>query len=219
MTTIHGKQFKESAEGEYTEFDSTVHGAPEPNDPCNGKLYEFSIAPKDQDYEEIQDRSRLLVKKWHKHMFDLFGDIATYDMVPETSVPKYLRGVPGVLPRVHFHGTIKFTGDQAGIAEFLNNRWHKLLDFATFKLSDYRLDVWPAYISKQRYLQEPYFGKDYHIVNPLASIRSLSEAERSERADHSDEGESEAAKHRGELPAARKGKLRAARSRGPRLVM
>lgn len=170
MTTIVGKQFREAALGEYREFDDVVDGAPEPNQPINGKLYEFSVAPAEQFYYEAKGRGKFLVEKWHKILFDTFGDIADYDMIVEVSVPKFLRGLPNKSPRIHFHGTITFRGEETGIAEFLNNRWHQFADVSTFKLSDYREDIWPKYIAKQAYLQKPFYGKLYHISNPLTPL-------------------------------------------------
>lgn len=131
-------------------------------DPHNGVMYEITVSPAAQFYTaDPGERTITIVDEWTKQLHHFFDGVADFKFIVETSYPKYLRFTPGKRSRVHFHGTIKFSN----IAYFLNEQSHYLGDLCTFKISEYRPDVWSAYLEKQRYLMQPFLGDRYVITN------------------------------------------------------
>jgi len=185
MTNTLKKEFATDALAE-SPFEPIVADALLDECPRNGTLYEFSVAPEAQHlYTDKDTRLSEFYATWIPRFKEILSDVATYDLITEVSTPKYLRYIPGVVNRLHFHGYITFKDIRA----FFVERSHYLLMFSTFKISNFRKVEWPKYLEKQRYLMEPN-NPHYHITNPPTPqpIKLLVR-------------ESEAAQHRGELEA------------------
>lgn len=141
-------------------FDEEVMAGVSPDLPNNGILYEFSVAPKHQFYScDIGERYIQVNESAESFLKNYLSPVASFDLITEISYPKHLRFLPSSFCRIHFHGTVKFSN----LGFFLGEYSHHLIQWCTFKISQYRSDVWPKYIAKQQYLMEPMLGSIYRV--------------------------------------------------------
>lgn len=134
----------------------------------NNKVYTFTINPDNeyQFYKESQLQSRLgkCIFNTLYYLRQCCKDCAIFKLTIESSLPVE-SSKAGNGPRIHFHGTIKFTDSLT----FLLNRYHVLMQNFKFEIDTIEdEDKWENYCSKDESLFKPLMEKyqfPYKIEN------------------------------------------------------
>lgn len=118
----------------------------------SGELYEITINPAKQ-YDNDLHR---VAKQVHAMtvITSALKDLATFELYPELSEPRYGNKDRGSSPRWHYHGTFTLRDDKA-VGEFLLNFIHMLRAFSDYSINPYRPEHWPEYIAKQQHIMRP----------------------------------------------------------------
>ncbi len=74
-----------------------------------------------------------------------------YNLLPELSTPQYGRIGKNHLPRVHFHGVIRFPTEDS-IIEWLLVDAVKLAKYGSYQMNTFRPERWPGYCMKHKKL-------------------------------------------------------------------
>ncbi len=116
----------------------------------SGHRYEITINPNDKhQFFGSPRRLEIFMTKLHALLVDALDNYKQeYKLFVELSEPHINVNSKSPLPRLHFHGTIKFVNELA-VGQFLLKSLYKLSRFSNVTLNDYREDYWPKYISKQ----------------------------------------------------------------------
>lgn len=131
--------------------EDTLQEAPVPFFKIN-TLYEITINAAD-DIQNIRHKKGIypmkeLFNKYAKNIRVLNDTGIIYSLYPELSEPRHInKNSEG--PRWHYHGTILFK-TYLSIGMFLNIYYRDITRSYDVKISDYRKDYWPLYISKQK---------------------------------------------------------------------
>ncbi len=112
--------------------------------------YEITINPEDRyQYFGAPRRLEKFIVKSQSLLRDSLGVYDTeYELVTELSEPYINVHKKSPLPRLHFHGKIKFKTD-VHVGLFLLNGLYLLSRFALVTINKYRKDKWTGYIHKQ----------------------------------------------------------------------
>lgn len=123
----------------------------------SNKPYEFTLAPSDKYQGFTVKQSIHRFKAFRKIMYgrikQYIEPYCIYWIIPEVSHKQYANNQD--YPRLHLHGTIKFKSDISMI-EFLINGFPFISQIGRLQFNDYRPDVWPAYINKDKNIMEQY---------------------------------------------------------------
>ncbi len=114
--------------------------------------YEITVSPDDrhQFFGRYGKRLQWFWTKIHPLLINALDhyDIE-YKMYLELSEPHINVNKSSTTSRLHFHGTITFK-DDLSVGYYLLESQYKMSRWCNTTINDYRPDVWPEYIRKQR---------------------------------------------------------------------
>lgn len=122
---------------------------------ANAITYEFTIAPDDQfqgyhlrpeQYVGCSTRFIHVTSKMRTLLAKYLAPYGSYRMITEVSEPEVF--TPSSLPRVHFHGTVKFNK----VIDFLCEGAHQIQKHCTMTINPMRPEYWIDYVAKQQSL-------------------------------------------------------------------
>lgn len=74
-----------------------------------------------------------------------------YKLYPEISMPQYGRGNKNAVPRIHWHGVIRFP-DEVSLLDWLLITQVKMAKYGSFQFNEFRPEYWPEYCTKNENL-------------------------------------------------------------------
>lgn len=114
--------------------------------------YELTINPREQHFKK-KTRSSKCVETCSAIM-ELFRDVATFEMYPELSEPRFGNIERGSEARWHYHGVVRFN-DELAVGIFLLEKVYMLKRMCDFSINSYRKEHWNKYIKKQEKIMKP----------------------------------------------------------------
>lgn len=121
-----------------------------------GVWYEFTINPRDE-FQFMHDGINRERKCWMaiKRCF-LKGEPCQFFLLPEISMPQYgdsrvdgYKTTKVVIPRIHYHGVIRFPDEDSLLGWLLNGATNMAL-IGRYQFNPYRPDYWPGYCTKHQ---------------------------------------------------------------------
>lgn len=130
-----------------------------------GVKYEFTI--NGSDHTQLTPSFKNLSKRYARNRAllreILLESDVVYHLLPEISIPQYGRANKNSVPRIHWHGVIKFP-DKESIVQWLLVDAVKLAKYGSYQLNLFRPEHWVTYCRKYSWLFED-LRPNYELKN------------------------------------------------------